>query len=51
MKIKIDFFNKNIIDAIGAGIYQVSIMNKWKRRSFIYWRIRVCACALRGAFI
>lgn len=30
MKIKIDFFNKNIIDAIGAGIYQVSIMNNGK---------------------
>ena len=30
MKIKIDFFNKNIIGAIGAGIYQVSIMNNGK---------------------
>ena len=30
MKIKIDFFNENIIDAIGAGIYQVSIMNNGK---------------------
>lgn len=30
MKIKIEFFNKNIIDAIGAGIYQVSIMNNGK---------------------
>jgi len=28
--IKIDFFNENIIDAIGAGIYQVSIMNNGK---------------------
>ena len=30
MKIKIDFFSENIIDAIGAGIYQVSIMNNGK---------------------
>ena len=30
MKIKIDFFSKNIIDAIGSGIYQVSIMNNGK---------------------
>ena len=30
MKIKIDFFSENIIDAIGAGIYQVSIMSNGK---------------------
>lgn len=30
MKIKIDFFSENIIDAMGAGIYQVSIMSNGK---------------------
>lgn len=30
MKIKIDFFNENIIDAISAGIYQASVMNNGK---------------------
>ncbi len=27
MKIKIDFFSKDFIDAIGAGIYKVSVVN------------------------
>ena len=34
MEIKIDFFNENIIDAIGAGIYQVSIMNNGKEEVY-----------------
>ena len=37
MKIKIDFFSKNIIDAIGAGIYQVSIMNNGKEEVLYVW--------------
>lgn len=35
MKIKIDFFNENIIDAISAGIYQVSVINN-EREEILY---------------
>ena len=33
MKLKIDFFSENIIDAIGAGIYQILIMKNGKEES------------------
>ena len=48
MNIKIDFFNENIIDAISAGIYQVSVMNNVKRmknKNIIAAVIAVCLCA------
>ena len=51
MKIKIDFFNKNIIDAIGAGIYQVSIMNNGKEEVLYIGESVFVLVRCGGAFI
>ncbi|QRV01773.1 hypothetical protein JTE88_06685 [Arcanobacterium phocisimile] len=36
MKIKIDFFSKNIVEAIGAGIYQVSVLKPNGKLGVLY---------------
>ncbi len=36
MKIKIDFFSDNFIDAIGAGIYKISIINEKNKTVPLY---------------
>lgn len=51
MKLKIDFFSENIYRCNWCWNISDIDNEKWKRRKFIYWRICVRACALRGTFI
>lgn len=36
MDIKIDFFKENLIDAIGAGVYRVSVSNENQKTETLY---------------